>query len=88
MARKTKIKGLDYSQNMRDVLVEFDLKALKKWMKKYRIDLYNQFIKSNETIQMATMCKIIINRSDMLATDACKKARVWLREHNMRGMLF
>ena len=88
MAKKEKNKGLDFSKNMKDVLIEFDLKALKRWMKKYRIDLYNVLIKADEKLQMATMCRMIINRNDMLATEAYKKARLWLKENNMRGGIF
>ena len=83
-----KIKGLDFSKNMKDVLIKFDLKALKRWMKKYRIDLYNVLIKADEKLQMATMCKMICNRTDMLNTEAHKKAVIWLKENNMRGQLF
>ena len=75
MAKKEKIKGLDFSKNMKDVLVEFDLKALKRWMKKYRIDLYNVLIKADEKLQMATMCRMIINRNDMLATEASQNLK-------------
>lgn len=57
-------------------------------MKKYRIDLYGQFLKTNEIVQMATMCKMICNRTDMLNTEAHKKAVQWLKEHNMKGRLF
>ena len=88
MAKKEKIKGLVFSKNMKDVLVEFDLKALKKWMKKYRIDLYNVLIKADEKLQMATMCRMIINRNDMLATEAYKKARLWLKDNHMGGQIF
>ena len=88
MAKKEKIKGLDFSKNMKDVLVEFDLKALKRWMKKYRIDLYNALIKADEKLQMATMCRMIINRNDMLTTEAYKKARLWLKDNQMGGQIF
>ena len=88
MAKKQQIEGLDYTKSMKDVLLKFDLKALKKWMKKYRTDLYASFMKANEIVQMATMCKMICNRNDMLATDAHKKACQWLKEHNMRGQIF
>ena len=88
MAEKIKIEGLDYSKNMRDVLLKFDLKALKKWMKKYRIDLYDELTKHDELVQMSTMCRMIINRTDMLDTEARKKAGRWLREHNTRGRMF
>ena len=88
MAKNKKIKGLDYTKSMKDVLEKFDLDALKKWMKKYRIDLYGQFLKADEIVQMATMCKMICNRTDMLNSEAHKKAVKWLKDHNMRGQIF
>lgn len=88
MAKKQQSEGLDYTKSMKDVLLKFDLKTLKKWMKKYRSDLYASFMKANETVQMATMCKMICNRTDMLATEAHKKAVKWLHEHNMSGRIF
>lgn len=88
MAKKQKIKGLDYTKSMKEVLEKFDLDALKKWMKKYRIDLYSRFPRANEIVQMATMCKMICYRTDMLNSEAHKKAVKWLKEHNMRGQIF
>ena len=83
-----KNEGLDYSKSIKKVLNKFDLKALLKWMRKYRVDLYAQMIKYDEKIQTATMCKMICNRTDMLETEAHKKARKWLKENNMGGLLF
>ena len=88
MAKKENCEGLDYTKSMKDVLIKFDLKALLRWMKKYRRDLHIQMLRATETVQMATMCKMICNRTDMLNTEAHKKAREWLREHNMRGQIF
>lgn len=88
MAKRQKIEGLDFKRSMRKILLKFDLKALLKWMQKYRIDLYNQMLKVNEEVQMATMCKMICNRTDMLNTEAHKKAREWLKDHNMRGQIW
>ena len=83
-----KNEGLDYGKSMRKVLLKFDLKALMKWMKKYRVDLYAEMLKHDEKIQFATMCKMICNRNDMLESDAHKKARKWLKENNMGGLFF
>ena len=74
--------------SMREVLETFDLKKFKSWMKKNQPMLWKQFKKASETVQMATMCKMICNRTDMLSTEAHKKAVTWLKENNMRGQLF
>ena len=83
MAKKEKI----YIASMKEALETFDLKAFKKWVKKYNPSLYNSFSKSEETVQMATMCKMICNRTDMLNSEAHKKAVKWLKEHNMKGRI-
>lgn len=83
-----KNEGLDYSQSMKKVLIKFDLKALLKWMRKYRVDLYAQMIKYDVKIQTATMCRMICNRTDMMETEAYIKARKWLKDNNMGGLLF
>ena len=88
MAKKDQKKALNYQDAMKEALMKFDLKAFKKWCEKYNKPLWKQFSKASEQVQMATMCKCICNRTDMLATDACKKARKWLAEHNMRGQIF
>lgn len=88
MAKKTTKKVLTYEQSMKEALMKFDLKAFKKWVEKYNKPLWKQFSQANETVQMATMCKCICNRTDMLRTEANKKACQWLKEHNMRGQIF
>ena len=85
MAKK---EGLTRDQVLKKALEKFDLTAFKAWMKRFDKGLWNSFQNSNATIQMATMCKCIFNRPDMLNTKAHKKAREWLREHNMRGQIF
>ena len=88
MAKITK-KMLDkYESTKKDALMKFDLKSLRKWMKKNDRVTYEQFTKETELIQMAVMCKMIFNRTDMLDTEAHKKACQWLKEHNMSGRLF
>ena len=77
-----------YVKSMKDALMKFDLKELKNWVRKFNPALYKQFSSANETVQMATMCKMICNRTDMLNTEAHKKAREWLKEHNMRGQIW
>lgn len=88
MAKKDQKKAKDYQASMKDALMSFDLKKFKAWVEKYNKPLWKQFSKANETVQMATMCKCICNRTDMLATEAHKKAREWLKEHNMRGQIW
>ena len=75
----------NYYASMKEALSTFDLKKLKKWMKKSQPLLYKQFERAGEIVQMATMCKMICNRTDMFDTDAHKKAVQWLKEHNMKG---
>lgn len=82
-------KKLDkYASTMKDALETFDLKLVKKWMAKYNRTLYLSFKDAPEVVQMATMCKMICNRTDMLNSEAHKKALKWLKDHNMKGRLF
>lgn len=87
MAKLNK-KSSQYMKSMKKALEDFDLSALLKWVQKYNPPLYRSFSKANKTVQTATMCKIICNRTDMLNTEAHKKAVKWLNEHNMKGRLF
>ena len=87
MAKKDQKKASTYQFALRDALVTFDLKVFKKWMQKYNSLLWKKFKESNETVQMATMCKMICNRTDLLGTDVHKKAIAWLKEHNMKGRI-
>lgn len=87
MAKLTK-KSSQYMKSMREALGEFDLKKLLKWVQKYNPPLYRSLSKADKTVQMATMCKMICNRTDMLGTEAHKKAVKWLSEHDMKGRLF
>lgn len=83
-----KKEGLTRDQVLKKALEKFDLNAFRAWMKRFDKGLWNSFKNSNDTVQMATMCKCIFNRSDMLDTKAHKKAREWLKEHDMKGRLF
>lgn len=74
--------------SIKEALEKFDLKIFKSWVKKNNPPLYRQFIKANEIIQMATMCKMICNRTDMLNSEAHKKAAKWLTEHDMKGRIY
>ena len=88
MAKKDNNKALVYQNSMKQALEKFDLKALKKWMQKYNAPLWRSFKNASDIVQMATMCKMICNRTDLLNTEAHKKAVQWLKEHDMKGRLF
>ena len=88
MAKKTTKKALDYTEAMKEALMKFDLNAFKNWCKKYNAPLWKQFSKASPIVQMATMCKCICNRTDLLNTEAHKKACEWLKEHNTRGQIW
>ena len=81
-------KEKKYVSSMKEALETFDLKIFKKWVAKYNPLMWEQFKYADEKVQMATMCKCICNRTDMLATEAHKKAVRWLRDNNMKGGLF
>ena len=84
MPKKTE----NYVFSLGEALKTFDLKILKKWMKKNNRLMWEEFKKKPETVQMATMCKMICNRTDLLATQAHFDAVRWLNEHNMCGGLW
>ena len=88
MASRDNKKAKVFQATMKEALETFNLNKFKAWMQKYNKPLWNSFKKSSETVQMATMCKYICNRTDLLGTEVHKKARVWLREHNMKGQIF
>lgn len=88
MARKDQKKALTYQESLTEALSKFDLKAFKEWMQKFNKPLWNQFKKSNKTVQMATMCKCICNKTNLLATEAHRKAVKWLVEHDTKGQIF
>lgn len=76
-----------YVSSLKEALETFDLKELKKWMKKYNPILFLSFKDASEIVQMASMCKMICNRTDLLGTEVHKKAVKWLSEHNMSGRI-
>lgn len=88
MPKKNNKKLKEYVSSMKDALETFDLDKLREWLKAHRPDLYSSFVNSSETVQMATMCKMICNRTDMLGTDVHRKALSWLANHNMSGRMF
>ena len=83
MGRKKKI-----ITDLKDALMMFDLSEFMAWSKKHNNSLWHQLEGMPEVVQMATMCKVICNRTDMLNTGAHKKAVRWLKEHDMKGRLF
>ena len=88
MAKRQNKSAYLYQISMREALITFDLKKVKKWMQKYNNPLYESFKSMPEEVQMGTMCKMICNRTDLLGSDVHRKAINWLKEHNMKGRLF
>lgn len=88
MAKKDQKEVTKYYSSMKEVLATFDLKKFKSWLQKYNKPLWNTFKNYNELVQMGTMCKVICNRTDLLGSEAHKKAIKWLKENNMRGGIF
>lgn len=84
MAKKTKKEDL----SIRNVLGTFDLKKFESWLFKEKPLIWRIFHKANEEVKMGTMCKMICDRTDMLSTEAHKKAVKWLKDHNMKGKLW
>ena len=76
-----------YVSTMKEALETFDLNTLKKWMQKWNKPLWESFKDVDKTIQMATMCKMICNRTDLLGSEAHKKAVKCLHQHNMSGRI-
>lgn len=89
MAKKDQKEAKTFQEKLKDALLKFDLKAFKKWVETYNKPLWKQFKTQPEKTQMATMCKQICSRTDMLGSDACKKAREWLTKNGYnRGQLW
>ena len=88
MAKKDQKKVTKFQSSMKEALATFDLKKFKSWLQKYNKHLWNTFKTHNEVTQMGTMCKMICNRTDLLGSEAHKKAINWLKENNMKGGLF
>lgn len=84
MPKKTKPSYI----SVREVLEQFDLKKYKNWLRNFNKTTYKHFMNLNEETQMGCMCKMICDRTDMLSTEAHKKAVLWLKDHNMKGRLF
>ena len=75
-------------QSERSALEKFNLTAFKKWLFRHNFSLYQRFLKFDKRTQMGIMCKAICDRTDMLNIEAHKKAVEWLKNNNMKGMLF
>ena len=45
----------------------------------------NRFLKSDEIVQKATMCKMVVNIISFKGTETWSKAIEWLTEHKMSG---
>lgn len=74
--------------SMKEALETFNLKIFKIWCKKYEPLLWKDFEDFNAEVQKAIIAKMICNRTDMLGTEAHKKAVQWLKDHNMKGRVF
>ena len=89
MDKKVQKEAKTFKDKLKEALLKFDIKAFKKWVEKYNKPLWKQLKIQPEKTQMATMCKMICNRTDMLATEAHKKANKWLIENGyMKGQFF
>ena len=88
MAKKQKNSAVAELQSERSALEKFDVTAFKKWLSKHNFALWQRYIKFDKDTQIAIMCKAICDRTDMLNTEAHKKAVQWLRDHNTKGRLF
>ena len=73
---------------LREALEAFDLKIYKEWMKNCAPLLWSFFKSYSKKRQMAQMCKTICDRTDLLGTEAHKKAVRWLSENNTKGGIF
>ena len=87
MAKSTR-KPLSRDEQLKQALLSFELKKLKSWLIKYNKPLWKQFNEASERVQIATMCKMIYNRTDLLNSEAHKKACEWLKKNNMRGQIW
>ena len=86
---KTKNRVSKLASTLGEALKSFDLKVLIKWMERYDKPLHKQFVKQSEDLQMATMCRMICGRTDLLSHECHEKAVRWLKEHhNMNGRMF
>lgn len=74
--------------SIKDALATFDLRIFKNWVKKNDPLLWRDFEDYNATVQKAIMAKMICNRTDLLGTEAHKKAVRYLRDHDMKGRMF
>ena len=89
MAKKVQKEAKTSQEKLAEALINFDFKAFKKWVEKHNVSLWKMFKIQPEKTQMATMCKMICNRTDMLATEAHRKATNWLIKNGyMKGQLF
>lgn len=80
--------GLTRDQMLKQALEKFSLNSFRTWIKRFDKGLWNSFKNASEATQKATMCKCICNRTDMLGSEAHKKARQWLKEHNTKGQIW
>ena len=88
MAKSTR-RPLSRDEQLKQALSSLDTNKFKHWLITYNKPLWKQFVEATPTVQKATMCKMICNRTDMLNTEAHKKAVEWLKKNNyMKGQMF
>ena len=89
MPKRKAISISKRSATLAEALRTFDLKIVKNWLKDYDKPLYKQFLKSSEEVQMATMCRMICTRTDLISHECHTKALQWFKEHHyMNGRMF
>lgn len=75
---------ITYYSELKKALEKFDVKELEKFLKKFNHPLYLQFHKAPKKVKMATLCKMITARTDMLGSEQYKQACKWLKDNNMQ----
>lgn len=89
MAQKKKKTVTKKPANLKDVLLDFDIEGFKVWYKANRKFAWKGFESMPEEYQIATMCRVITNRTDMISTSAYRKAVEWLKDHKMNtGIIY
>lgn len=74
--------------SLKEVLEEFDDKILMTWLKKNKPMTYEAFKSFSKEVRTTNMCIMIINRTDMLGTEAYLKAVRYLTVHASDGRKF
>ena len=81
-------KQIKECTSLKEALETFDLRVFKRYVQKNDPLLWNDFEDYNAKVQKAIMAKMICNRTDMLGTEAHKKAVSYLKDNDMKGRIF